>query len=103
MASSDDTKAEQGGSVAANRYLRRAVDKCLGDGIDPEQVTEALLRMAALGALPLALLAAAAHALHGRAVAAGGRLTRALAVVALCLLYGALVWGVAKALPLIAW
>jgi len=64
---------------------------------------EALLRMAALGALPLALLAAAAHALHGWAVAAGGRLTRALAVVALCLLYGALAWGVAKALPLIAW
>ena len=46
MGSSDDTKAEQGGSVAANRYLRRAVDKCLGDGIDREQVAEALVRMA---------------------------------------------------------
>jgi len=46
MASGDDTKAEQGGSVAANRYLRRAVDKCLGDGIEREQVAEALVRMA---------------------------------------------------------
>lgn len=46
MEFSEDTKAEQGGSVAANRYLRRAVDKCLGDGIDREQVAEALVRMA---------------------------------------------------------
>jgi len=46
MGSRDDTKAEQGGSVAANRYLRRAVDKCLGDGIEREQVAEALVRMA---------------------------------------------------------
>lgn len=46
MASGDDTKAEQGGSVAANRCLRRAVDKCLGDGIGREQVAEALVRMA---------------------------------------------------------
>lgn len=46
MGFSEDTKAEQGGSVAANRYLRRAVDKCLGDGIDREQVAEALVRMA---------------------------------------------------------
>ena len=46
MGSSDDKKAEQGGSVAANRYLRRAVDKCLGDGIGREQVAEALVRMA---------------------------------------------------------
>ena len=46
MGSGDDTKAEQGGSVAANRYLRRAVDKCLGDGIEREQVAEALVRMA---------------------------------------------------------
>ena len=46
MGSGNDTKAEQGGSVAANRYLRRAVDKCLGDGIEREQVAEALVRMA---------------------------------------------------------
>jgi serine/threonine protein kinase len=46
MGFSEDTKAEQGGSVAANRYLRRAVDKCLSDGIDREQVAEALVRMA---------------------------------------------------------
>lgn len=46
MGSGNDTKAEQGGSVAANRYLRRAVDKCLGDGIEREQVDEALVRMA---------------------------------------------------------
>ncbi len=46
MGSSDDKKAEQGGSVAANRSLRRAVDKCLGDGIEREQVAEALVRMA---------------------------------------------------------
>ena len=46
MGFSEDTKAEQGGSVAANRYLRRAVDKCLGEGIDREQVAEALVRMA---------------------------------------------------------
>lgn len=46
MGSGDDTKAEQGGSVAANRYLRRAVDKCLGDGIERGQVAEALVRMA---------------------------------------------------------
>ncbi|MEZ5314451.1 MAG: serine/threonine-protein kinase [Thermoanaerobaculia bacterium] len=41
----DDTKPELSGSVAANRYLRRAVDKCLADGIKREQVAEALLRM----------------------------------------------------------
>ena len=64
---------------------------------------EALLRIAAVGGLPLALLAAAAHALHGRAVLAGGSLTRGLAVAALCLLYGALAWGVAKGLPLVRW
>ena len=64
---------------------------------------EALLRMAAVGALPLALLAAASHALHGRAVLAGGSLTRALTVASLCLLYAALAWGVAKGLPLVRW
>jgi hypothetical protein len=41
----DDTKPEFCGSVAANRYLRRAVDKCLADGIEREQVAEALVRM----------------------------------------------------------
>jgi len=41
----DDTKPELCGSVAANRYLRRAVDKCLADGIEREQVAEALVRM----------------------------------------------------------
>ena len=46
MTSTDDTKAELEGSVAANRYLRRAVDKCLGDGVGREQVAEALVRMA---------------------------------------------------------
>ena len=46
MESSEDTNAEQAGSVAANRYLRRAVDRCLGDGIDRERVAEALVRMA---------------------------------------------------------
>jgi hypothetical protein len=46
MGSGNDTKAEQGVSVAANRDLRRAVDKCLGDGIEREQVAEALVRMA---------------------------------------------------------
>ncbi len=46
MESTEDTKAEQAGSVAANRYLRRAVDRCLGDGIDRERVAEALVRMA---------------------------------------------------------
>lgn len=64
---------------------------------------EALLRMAAVGALPLALLAAAAHALLGRVLLVGGLLTRGLTVAALCFLYGALAWGVAKALPLISW
>lgn len=64
---------------------------------------QALLRMGAVGALPLALLGAAAHALHGRALLDGARLTRALAVASLCLLYAALGWGVAKTLPLIAW
>jgi len=42
----DDPKTELCGSVAANRYLRRAVDKCLGEGIEREQVAEALVRMA---------------------------------------------------------
>ena len=46
MTSTEDTKAELEGSVAANRYLRRAVDKCLGDGVGREQVAEALVRMA---------------------------------------------------------
>ena len=46
MAFEDDTKTEQERSAAANRYLRRAVDKCLGDGIGREQVAEALVRMA---------------------------------------------------------
>ena len=64
---------------------------------------EALLRMAAVGALPLALLAAAAHSLHGMAVLAGGLLTRALTVASLCLLYAALAWGLAKGLPLVRW
>ena len=64
---------------------------------------EALLRMAALGALPLALLAAAAHALLGRVLLVGGLLTRSLTVAALCFLYGALAWGVAKGLPLVRW
>jgi len=41
----DDTKPELCGSVAANRYLRRAVDRCLADGIEREQVAEALVRM----------------------------------------------------------
>jgi serine/threonine protein kinase len=41
----DDTKPELCGSVAANRYLRRAVDKCLADGIERELVAEALVRM----------------------------------------------------------
>jgi len=41
----DDTKPELCGSVAANRYLRRAVDKCLADGIERAQVAEALVRM----------------------------------------------------------
>jgi len=44
----DDTKPELCGSVAANRYLRRAVDKCLADGIEREQVAEALVRVAAI-------------------------------------------------------
>lgn len=64
---------------------------------------QALLRMGAVGALPLALLGAAAHALHGRALFAGARLTRALTTASLCLLYAALGWGLAKALPLVAW
>ena len=42
----DDTTEEQLGSATANRYLRRAVDHCLGDGIGPRQVAEALVRMA---------------------------------------------------------
>jgi len=41
----DDTKPELCGSVAANRYLRRAVDKCLADGIERAKVAEALVRM----------------------------------------------------------
>ncbi len=64
---------------------------------------EALLRMAAVGAFPVALLAAATHALLGRILLVGGLLTRGLAVAALCLLYGALAWGVAKGLPLVRW
>ena len=46
MRAIDDPKTEPCGSVAANRYLRRAVDKCLGEGIEREQVAEALVRMA---------------------------------------------------------
>ena len=42
----DDTTEEQQGSAAANRYLRRAVDHCLGDGIGRRQLAEALVRMA---------------------------------------------------------
>ncbi|MCI0370793.1 MAG: hypothetical protein L0214_05315 [candidate division NC10 bacterium] len=64
---------------------------------------EALLRMAAVGAFPIALLAAATHSLHGRAVLAGGLLTRALAVTSLCLLYAALARGLIRALPLVPW
>jgi hypothetical protein len=64
---------------------------------------EALLRMAAVGGLPLALLAAAAHALHGRAVHAGGLLTRALTVTSLCFLYAALARGLIRALPFLPW
>ncbi len=41
----DDTKPELCGSVAASRHLRRAVDKCLADGIERAQVAEALVRM----------------------------------------------------------
>lgn len=64
---------------------------------------EALLRMAAAGALPLALLAAAAHALLGRVLLVGGLLTRALAVTSLCFLYAALARGLVLALPLLLW
>ncbi|MBI2080325.1 MAG: hypothetical protein HY575_09305 [candidate division NC10 bacterium] len=64
---------------------------------------EALLRMAAAGALPLALVAAAAHALLTRALLAGGILTRALAVTSLCFLYAALARGLVLALPLLPW
>src|ERR1044072_8761924 len=46
MRTADDTTEEQVGSATANRYLRRAVDHCLGDGIGREQVAEALVRMA---------------------------------------------------------
>ena len=46
MRTADDTTQEQVGSATANRYLRRAVDHCLGDGIGREQVAEALVRMA---------------------------------------------------------
>lgn len=42
----DDTTEAQQGSATANRYLRRAVDHCLGDGIGRRQVAEALVRMA---------------------------------------------------------
>jgi len=38
--------AAQEGAAAANRLLRRTVDRCLGDGIAREQVAEALVRMA---------------------------------------------------------
>lgn len=64
---------------------------------------EALLRMAAAGALPLALLAAAAHALLGRALLAGAFLTRGLALTSLCFLYAALARGLVRALPLLHW
>ena len=64
---------------------------------------EALLRMAAAGAFPLALMAADAHVLHGRALLAGGFLTRALAVTSLCFLYAALGRGLVRALPLLPW
>ena len=45
MISTEDGEALEG-AVAANRQLRRAVDRCLGDGIGREQVAEALVRMA---------------------------------------------------------
>ena len=41
-----DTTEEQTGAVLANRHLRRAVDRCLGDGIRPGRVAQALVRMA---------------------------------------------------------
>ncbi|MCB1057757.1 MAG: serine/threonine protein kinase [Acidobacteria bacterium] len=46
MASVGDTTEEQTGAVQANRHLRRAVDRCLGDGIRPARVAQALVRMA---------------------------------------------------------
>jgi hypothetical protein len=47
----EDTSTEAGnaaqeGAAAANRLLRRTVDRCLGDGIAREQLAEALVRMA---------------------------------------------------------
>ncbi len=46
MAPTGDTTEEQTGAVQANRHLRRAVDRCLGDGIRPARVAQALVRMA---------------------------------------------------------
>lgn len=64
---------------------------------------EALLRMAAVGALPLALLAAGAHALVGRALLGRAHLARAITVTSLCFLYAALARGLVLALPLVPW
>jgi tRNA A-37 threonylcarbamoyl transferase component Bud32 len=44
--STDGAHAAQEGAAAANRLLRRTVDRCLGDGIARQQVAEALVRMA---------------------------------------------------------
>jgi serine/threonine-protein kinase len=44
--STEGGNAAQEGAAAANRLLRRAVDRCLGDGIAREQLAEALVRMA---------------------------------------------------------
>ena len=44
--STEGDNAAQEGAAAANRLLRRTVDRCLGDGIAREQVAEALVRMA---------------------------------------------------------
>jgi tRNA A-37 threonylcarbamoyl transferase component Bud32 len=44
--STEGGNAAQEGAAAANRLLRRTVDRCLGDGIGREQLAEALVRMA---------------------------------------------------------
>jgi hypothetical protein len=58
----DDTSEAHEGAAAANRHLRRAVDRCLGDGIAREEVAEALVRMAEAVSCEIAEESASYHA-----------------------------------------
>lgn len=46
MTSTEDKSEAREGAATANRRLRQAVDRCLGDGVGREQLAEALVRMA---------------------------------------------------------